>query len=215
MVASPARAGMYRATTKPPRPTVRFPRTRGDVPDQPGAGKRRSRLPPHARGCTPDSRRFATLARASPARAGMYLRRAWASDDALRFPRTRGDVPLRQRPTRRGSTLPPHARGCTLRVPPPGAALRASPARAGMYPHDTAARMLLSSFPRTRGDVPNIGFFDAPMPSLPPHARGCTFMLQGFRQARSASPARAGMYLCAIPMWSRWSGFPRTRGDVP
>ena len=31
----------------------------------------------------------------------------------------------------------------------------------------------------------------------------------------SASPARAGMYLTRRRGWRSWSGFPRTRGDVP
>ena len=73
--ASPAHAGMY-PRAAPRSPTGRsFPRTRGDVPAHTDAYHRILSLPPHTRGCTVYSDRAGDGPAASPAHAGMYLRR--------------------------------------------------------------------------------------------------------------------------------------------
>ena len=93
VVASPARAGMYRFSEAWESLDAGFPRTRGDVPRGGNRHIAIYRLPPHARGCTraiPTSWRRLS---ASPARAGMYLRWHYRDRPAGGFPRTRGDVP--------------------------------------------------------------------------------------------------------------------------
>ena len=192
--ASPARAGMYRTRPADPAAVRRFPRTRGDVPME-GIDKcTRSRLPPHARGCT--RRRIFDSARpsASPARAGMYPKGPFDGVKTFGFPRTRGDVPCAEPVPRDDAMLPPHARGCTQSTPCCWSRPAASPARAGMYPGLKLPQHPRRRFPRTRGDVPRFHRGDVRTLWLPPHARGCTLetVMPGVRMA--ASPARAGTY---------------------
>ena len=132
--ASPARAGMYPGASSGSGPSVRFPRTRGDVPQRFRWVVSWKRLPPHARGCTradADPRRGRD---ASPARAGMYPSRSISRRCSGRFPRTRGDVPSYRLAHDSSGGLPPHARGCTRADRRARVDRGASPARAGMYP---------------------------------------------------------------------------------
>ena len=193
--ASPARAGMYLPGLPEAGRGRSFPRTRGDVPSTRRARNSAIRLPPHARGCTRDMSALRWRARASPARAGMYLFTRRSARCRRRFPRTRGDVPRTLGPRGMSARLPPHARGCTDDDLPPGQAARASPARAGMYLTRRRGWRSWSGFPRTRGDVPRCAAPEAREPKLPPHARGCTASEDAADRPRQASPARAGMYL--------------------
>ena len=111
--ASPARAGMYRVSGRRPAGEVGFPRTRGDVPQTRLTALPQRSLPPHARGCTLLQGQDFHHGIASPARAGMYLRRRSHGALVQGFPRTRGDVPPIHGAAKRGRGLPPHARGCT------------------------------------------------------------------------------------------------------
>ena len=72
-----------------------------------------------------------------------------------------------------------------------------------------------AGFPRTRGDVPAIWAAVVAPPSLPPHARGCTWLISRLGLEGRASPARAGMYPPYNTHNGRAQRFPRTRGDVP
>ena len=175
--ASPARAGMYLGTGSGIRRRSSFPRTRGDVPVDADAQRVEILLPPHARGCTPASRRCRHRPPASPARAGMYRQSAPGDAHVARFPRTRGDVPALALDALGYSELPPHARGCTVRAD---------------YPESARLR-----FPRTRGDVPWASAWERVRYSLPPHARGCTLPARLAIRPDNASPARAGMYPAA------------------
>ena len=103
---SPARAGMdpERHILRARRP--RFPRARGDGPH----GGRRvdagRRVPPRARGWTATRSPFHSPCRGSPARAGMDR---WRRDQARghrRFPRARGDGPVRAEPADSTPRLP-------------------------------------------------------------------------------------------------------------
>ena len=154
MTASPARAGMYRRRSPSRCAPPRFPRTRGDVPYRDSAKVLETRLPPHARGCTPRLELAHRPSPASPARAGMYPRPRPRTARRRRFPRTRGDVPANRSSSALSAPLPPHARGCTPLLVGEENRLFASPARAGMYPVRDRSDSALAGFPRTRGDVP-------------------------------------------------------------
>ena len=214
-MASPARAGMYRATAGSCGVRRGFPRTRGDVPTTTARLEALAPLPPHARGCTPCWHRRGRAARASPARAGMYPSYRYTHQERARFPRTRGDVPSLCRLTGGSGALPPHARGCTDSAPDLPDVQAASPARAGMYPGPTRYRRRPLRFPRTRGDVPTVQAHSSGTVMLPPHARGCTPRPLAQPSVFGASPARAGMYPASSRRWRTPPRFPRTRGDVP
>ena len=125
---------MYPSRVRRYARTSCFPRTRGDVPDPDVEALNERRLPPHTRGCTLGMNAEIVYSVASPAHAGMYLKTGEKSLESIRFPRTRGDVPLTDREGKVSEMLPPHTRGCTppwAKEPTPALA---SPAHAGMYP---------------------------------------------------------------------------------
>ena len=69
---SPAHAGMYRIADRARRSRHSFPRTRGDVPEQPIETTSIPSFPPHTRGCTADRSHRSLLVAVFPAHAGMY-----------------------------------------------------------------------------------------------------------------------------------------------
>ena len=206
---------MYPFSLFPVQRRNRFPRTRGDVPPAKRNRPFVAGLPPHTRGCTFRADFRQSFEGASPAHAGMYPGLSIRAAIDAGFPRTRGDVPWFVYPCCDRRRLPPHTRGCTLQ---PGLQRRrrlASPAHAGMYRQLLRWLVCRLCFPRTRGDVPEVGVYTWYEGELPPHTRGCTHDVQRYLTAETASPAHAGMY----PGGNRkthisWS-FPRTRGDVP
>ena len=235
MAASPAHAGMYLNLTRRQRFLLGFPRTRGDVPAPGNSDARIPSLPPHTRGCTRTELPRGDAHAASPAHAGMYPSPFPMPPLPPRFPRTRGDVPELRVGIRRRDALPPHTRGCTQRCWKLSDWVPASPAHAGMYPWFRFRFRLRTSFPRTRGDVPETFTGVSVSSALPPHTRGCTPAPVGRHPPETASPAHAGMYPLQEPVRppaSRFPAhagmypgshhprtdpqrFPRTRGDVP
>ena len=132
-----------------------------------------------------------------------------------RFPRTRGDGPLRNVWTIPTQGLPPHARGWTAYFLSAAHVEHASPARAGMDRHGPAGASRRGGFPRTRGDGPGLNMEQKMDLLLPPHARGWTRASNGRSRGERASPARAGMDRRPTEPLARSGSFPRTRGDGP
>ena len=131
------------------------------------------------------------------------------------FPRTRGDGPLPRTHTRSRVWFPPHARGWTPRLNPVVKPGPVSPARAGMDPGRRATGSRSSSFPRTRGDGPQVVVTKGRVFPFPPHARGWTPCSELAEGGPCVSPARAGMDPCLLRTLATGVCFPRTRGDGP
>ena len=92
-VGSPAHAGMarLRKLSAPPRP--RFPRPRGDGPDQVIPAGTQVAVPPPTRGWPWSTSSARASGGGSPAHAGMARRYGRMHDNRNRFPRPRGDGP--------------------------------------------------------------------------------------------------------------------------
>ncbi len=213
--ASPAHAGMDRYTRLAARARVCFPRTRGDGPTSAGSIPKPSSLPPHTRGWTHEFHNGLIIGSASPAHAGMDRSSARSSTSSFRFPRTRGDGPVKCRSLSRMAALPPHTRGWTQAQHGDQHLGRASPAHAGMDPAVTDRLGWANGFPRTRGDGPESFALASESAWLPPHTRGWTLDDLRPESLGPASPAHAGMdrwTLTGHPISRR---FPRTRGDGP
>ena len=90
---SPARAGMDLRYDRCRRSFARFPRTRGDGPDDEKTLTWLLGFPPHARGWTVKPECAGLLGLVSPARAGMDPDGHLVHKSFLGFPRTRGDGP--------------------------------------------------------------------------------------------------------------------------
>ena len=212
---SPARAGMDRPDGREPRRSLRFPRTRGDGPQQRFELATGEAFPPHARGWTLRRRLRHALLEVSPARAGMDPLPSQRRTNAACFPRTRGDGPQKQMPPEHGNGFPPHARGWTLLTWSLSVARVVSPARAGMDLVSSMPPITWVRFPRTRGDGPASVCGLTTSLQFPPHARGWTEGVSGGDVAEGVSPARAGMDRRRFSVTGSTCRFPRTRGDGP
>ncbi len=95
-VGSPAPAGMVRCSATASCAGKGFPRTRGDGP-APGTWRTRTSLvPPHPRGWSHLGHEGREHGEGSPAPAGMVPTSGLAGRPGIRFPRTRGDGPLKE-----------------------------------------------------------------------------------------------------------------------
>ena len=193
-IASPAHAGMHRTIFPDAGKQSSFPRTRGDAPSSSSTPPKRLSLPPHTRGCTHERTGTLSLARASPAHAGMHPALRSAGPVRRGFPRTRGDAPPVDYNLAANQALPPHTRGCTRLEAPAICSTTASPAHAGMHPLGEEDSILPAGFPRTRGDAPVVRYAHVGRERLPPHTRGCTRLEPATRFRVLASPAHAGMH---------------------
>ena len=132
---------------------------------------------------------------ASPASAGMDQYTEAGGREAMRFPRERGDGPLREPPDSLRVELPPRVRGWTPADDDRGGEGEASPASAGMDRLYATGSVSGSGFPRERGDGPQ-GLNPTTLSHvLPPRVRGWTPSVRRRGMRPPASPAGAGMNL--------------------
>ena len=150
----PAYAGMFRRFAPAWRIRTCFPRIRGDVPVSFTCFSPLNKFSPHTRGCSEDYSEIIAFDKVFPAYAGMFRPRALSILPGYRFPRIRGDVPMRPASLSRRLSFSPHTRGCSYRRWGFPQTPQVFPAYAGMFRSLSITLMALSSFPRIRGDVP-------------------------------------------------------------
>ena len=131
------------------------------------------------------------------------------------FPRARGDGPCNHCRHPDCTLFPPRTRGWTHWRYPPSTALPVSPAHAGMDPPRPNRTGKTTRFPRARGDGPNDTFHIHAGLEFPPRTRGWTPYIGGSANETVVSPAHAGMDHHVTSSTSRFTGFPRARGDGP
>ena len=152
---SPACAGMDRFARAQRTPATRFPRMRGDGPSSPTTMRGTVAFPPHARGWTRWVKAMGPRSPVSPACAGMDRRSGRLPTVSHRFPRMRGDGPLRRyERSMRHTVFPPHARGWTSCIITGENPCGVSPACAGMDRSRSCPSGPRTGFPRMRGDGP-------------------------------------------------------------
>ena len=110
----PAHAGMFLDSVFQVALPVRFPRARGDVPENKPYGPAKLMFSPRTRGCS-----FIVLValvcdRVFPAHAGMFLYRVGRTGVRSCFPRARGDVPETPKVAAVGAAFSPRTRGCSV-----------------------------------------------------------------------------------------------------
>ena len=71
------------------------------------------------------------------------------------------------------------------------------------------------SFPRVRGDVPQVFSTSTSLSTFSPRARGCSAVYEAIGKGVIVFPACAGMFRPAPPPNQSGKRFPRVRGDVP
>ena len=131
---SPALAGMDRSPGGRKAGRLRFPRTRGDGPQDVPKVWCRGMFPPHSRGWTGSRNRCKAERSVSPALAGMDRRSIAEGGTTSGFPRTRGDGPFTVIAVLEKVGFPPHSRGWTGERQPDLCRDVVSPALAGMDP---------------------------------------------------------------------------------
>ena len=109
----------------------------------------------------------------------------------------------------------PHTRGCSSDALRPQMLIIVFPAYAGMFRLSSRGTVMVVSFPRIRGDVPNPIGLDRHMPTFSPHTRGCSWFVSTAANDPEVFPAYAGMFLLGDIGALIGEGFPRIRGDVP
>ena len=170
----PAYAGMFLIAQLVEPLSTSFPRIRGDVPDALSSSGYLCGFSPHTRGCSFGENLWLLRERVFPAYAGMFRSSRSRPDPRQRFPRIRGDVPIRLCVRVTGCRFSPHTRGCSPPPLAPQSAQQVFPAYAGMFPPQPSPTSNELSFPRIRGDVPG----HLPMPTrfrrFSPHTRGCS-----------------------------------------
>ena len=129
---SPAHAGMDPPSAISGVRSTSFPRTRGDGPLVAVAVDSNPTFPPHTRGWTLFMILLLFHLSVSPAHAGMDLVYKTFTRIMLRFPRTRGDGPLRKCLAAATKRFPPHTRGWTAASKVGIQRAAVSPAHAGM-----------------------------------------------------------------------------------
>ena len=192
-----------------------FPRARGDVPPWlllllwvPG-------FSPRTRGCSHGFRQIPRRQTVFPAHAGMFLDIRSPPPRHWCFPRARGDVPWGYSAELPNGQFSPRTRGCSAGGQEWFLGLFVFPAHAGMFLIAHGGRLVETSFPRARGDVPPCRS-PPPRPAVfSPRTRGCSETGKVFKGLSTVFPAHAGMF--RSKMWGKpqKQSFPRARGDVP
>ena len=211
----PAHAGMFLNIVIQVAAEVRFPRSRGDVPRAASMAYSRSVFSPLTRGCSPGRVTRPRNQAVFPAHAGMFPGLRFGEAAALRFPRSRGDVPSTVSFWCVGSVFSPLTRGCS---PPPlitPTLTGVFPAHAGMFPSRASGASDFPSFPRSRGDVPCSRASSGVRIPFSPLTRGCSAVRPLLCPCTAVFPAHAGMFPMIKQPFLTTICFPRSRGDVP
>ena len=109
----------------------------------------------------------------------------------------------------------PRTRGCSHEFDNTGFGVAVFPAHAGMFRCKRGSNFPLQSFPRARGDVPQLPRPAGTEREFSPRTRGCSCPRSSKCDPAHFFPAHAGMFL-RLRLWRRWiRRFPRARGDVP
>ncbi len=212
---SPAHAGMDPTGRSSARTRNWLPRSRGDGPSLASSGIRPTMAPPLTRGWTRAGVPGKPRNFGSPAHAGMDPPCSARSRLAGRLPRSRGDGP-RETGGHCGADLaPPLTRGWTRGLCARRRLGRGSPAHAGMDPPPDRAPGHPRRLPRSRGDGPQWATVNQTGLPAPPLTRGWTRRRPCSLQARSGSPAHAGMDPSQAVQFASSIRLPRSRGDGP
>ena len=131
------------------------------------------------------------------------------------FPRVRGDVPPAGPAAVRAPRFSPRARGCSPENVPTLSLMKVFPACAGMFLVHNFLHGGGFSFPRVRGDVPDVTRNLRMMGEFSPRARGCSCKCSVWGSIRCVFPACAGMFRSCSRAFRAFRCFPRVRGDVP
>ena len=211
----PAHAGMDPEPRRRLDHSIRFPRPRGDGPEQMTMVSAMVRVSPPTRGWTPPPPPPDPPPAGFPAHAGMDPLPA-AQRNALQwFPRPRGDGPAHGVLLDLQALVSPPTRGWTTCRASAWRDSPGFPAHAGMDPERVMIGTVCIRFPRPRGDGPSEAQFAVVPDQVSPPTRGWTPLPELRRDPLRGFPAHAGMDPHGMSDPVDFIGFPRPRGDGP
>ena len=211
----PAHAGMDRRQRNDQRQRSRFPRPRGDGPDNANRAATIAEVSPPTRGWTRVWRVERNRHHGFPAHAGMDPEDGPVVVVDRGFPRPRGDGPTLDTTSPSRPPVSPPTRGWTLRERRHLSGGRGFPAHAGMDRWRTTSGTWRSWFPRPRGDGPPEDVPGRSSAGVSPPTRGWTAPHGRSWDERIGFPAHAGMDLRGTTKPTSRIRFPRPRGDGP
>ena len=132
-----------------------------------------------------------------------------------RFPRPRGDGPRKERRAKDRQRVSPPTRGWTCLRCNPLLSRLGFPAHAGMDRDSVRQDMIVTGFPRPRGDGPDRDRYRSDGTVVSPPTRGWTVDGASESEAAGGFPAHAGMDPKSSTASSACRRFPRPRGDGP
>ena len=156
-----------------------------------------------------------SIARGSPAHAGMDRGTRSGGPLVHRLPRPRGDGPEARSDPRLKARAPPPTRGWTASPVARARWSSGSPAHAGMDPRCGRTRRRKEGLPRPRGDGPVLLVWPPDDTPAPPPTRGWTAATPPTAPAVPGSPAHAGMDRPFTEASDGEERLPRPRGDGP
>ena len=127
-------------------------------------------------------------------RGDVPIRNAYINGEKVSFPRIRGDVPPIPPAIPSPPAFSPHTRGCSETLRASGFDLHVFPAYAGMFLIHQLAPVSKIRFPRIRGDVPAVGDQAMGVLKFSPHTRGCSCPMIDEILGGAVFPAYAGMF---------------------
>ena len=192
-----------------------FPHTRGDVPDIKAGLSQPILFSPHTWGCSIPRGLLHLGKYVFPTHVGMFLFDLRCFIANLRFPHTRGDVPLLDFLLYPITLFSPHTWGCSGLHRLWTRFGRVFPTHVGMFRIFLWVTGGLRCFPHTRGDVPFYRFGCRSVSVFSPHTWGCSVLLTSIRFFCLVFPTHVGMFRSLIFCCIQSRCFPHTRGDVP
>ena len=194
---------------------LRFPRPRGDGPQERSPGNPPGEVSPPTRGWTLERVGGYLLRGGFPAHAGMDPHELMLELASTGFPRPRGDGPGRRPHAVPACRVSPPTRGWTLSALANAGAVTGFPAHAGMDPPNGRSCMAYARFPRPRGDGPVNTGTTYSLGLVSPPTRGWTLDEGLLARTDYGFPAHAGMDPSVGGGDRRGLRFPRPRGDGP
>ncbi len=211
----PARAGVFRATSRAPIRASRGPRASGGVPMREPSWDDAEVWSPRERGCSAPDRPESPPCTVVPARAGVFRNRRSGRGCGRCGPRASGGVPVELLRLFFWTSWSPRERGCSARIAVAHTFALVVPARAGVFRHADSPRAWCRCGPRASGGVPLVVRAAQPLGLWSPRERGCSGGQASTVAAAPVVPARAGVFRSRTPAQTFRSGGPRASGGVP
>ncbi len=206
---------MFRPAGGAACPPAPFPHTRGDVPALEDLMSAVAGFSPHTWGCSAKDAENGVWPVLFPTHVGMFRMRKSKQSNLNPFPHTRGDVPDDDYEHVIVELFSPHTWGCSGWQHSEKQQTGLFPTHVGMFRRARWKPRSRSTFPHTRGDVPDGRAPWEAQVIFSPHTWGCSGVGLLQFDLQYLFPTHVGMFRRGRSAIAHRPPFPHTRGDVP